>query len=137
MVYCFLFVTISAFSQNNVLHNFTVEINNVITNGGTIHVSVSINETSYKRQIPNYTFQINSSGNIIRTEIALPIGECVINVYQDLNGNGKCDTGLFGIPKEPVGITNWDGRGVPGSYNRLKINVDNETRIISINLYQL
>jgi uncharacterized protein (DUF2141 family) len=36
----------------------------------------------------------------------LPYGEYAISVYQDGNGNGKLDTGLFGIPKEPFGFSN-------------------------------
>ena len=36
----------------------------------------------------------------------LPYGEYAISVYQDKNDNGKLDTGLFGIPKEPFGFSN-------------------------------
>ena len=36
----------------------------------------------------------------------LPFGEYAISVFQDRNGNGKLDTGLFGIPKEPFGFSN-------------------------------
>ena len=36
----------------------------------------------------------------------LPYGEYAISVYQDRNENGKLDTGLFGIPKEPFGFSN-------------------------------
>ncbi len=33
----------------------------------------------------------------------LPEGEYAVLVYQDLDGNGKLDTNLIGIPKEPWG----------------------------------
>ena len=36
----------------------------------------------------------------------LPHGEYAISAYHDRNGNGKLDTGLFGIPKEPLGTSN-------------------------------
>jgi 4,4'-diapolycopenoate synthase len=36
----------------------------------------------------------------------LPAGRYAVSVYQDLNGNGKLDSGAFGIPNEPVGISN-------------------------------
>ncbi|GHU11731.1 hypothetical protein FACS1894151_11430 [Spirochaetia bacterium] len=88
-----------------------------------------------KKQTPNITLQFEPTGDIIRAEITVPIGECVINVYQDRNG--KCDTGLFGIPKEPVGISNWDGKGPPGGYNKLKVEITNTTNTIRVNLYQL
>jgi uncharacterized protein (DUF2141 family) len=36
----------------------------------------------------------------------LPVGKYVVKVYQDENNNGKLDTGMFGIPKEPWGLSN-------------------------------
>jgi uncharacterized protein (DUF2141 family) len=138
LIYCFLILifTLPIFSQGN-NKTVTLEINNAIPNGGIVYVSVSLSEAVYKKQMPDYIFQLNPSDSIIRIETVLPFGECVINVYQDLNGNGKCDTGLFGIPKEPVGITNWDGKGPPGSYNKLKTTISNTTQTIRISLYQL
>jgi uncharacterized protein (DUF2141 family) len=50
-------------------------------------------------------------------EINLPEGEYVINAYQDINNNDKVDLGLLFIPKEPVGITNYNG-GIPGNFNK-------------------
>ncbi len=36
----------------------------------------------------------------------LPYGEYAISVYHDRNSNGKLDTGMFRIPKEPLGTSN-------------------------------
>ena len=36
----------------------------------------------------------------------LPAGRYAVSVYQDVNGNGKLDMGLLGVPKEPVGASN-------------------------------
>ena len=36
----------------------------------------------------------------------LPYGEYAISAFHDRNGNGRLDTGLFGIPKEPLGTSN-------------------------------
>jgi uncharacterized protein (DUF2141 family) len=33
-------------------------------------------------------------------------GSYAIALYQDINGDEQCDRGLFGIPTEPVGISN-------------------------------
>lgn len=134
----FLIITVSVFSQTDSTKIVTLEINNVTTNGGIVYVSVFHSETAYKKDVPDQTFRLESLSNIIRTEITIPAGDCVISVYQDRNGNGICDTGgIFGIPKEPVGVTNWNGRGSPGNYKRLKVGINNTTRIIQINLYQL
>jgi uncharacterized protein (DUF2141 family) len=36
----------------------------------------------------------------------LPYGTYAIAIFQDTNGNGKLDTGAFGIPKEPYAFSN-------------------------------
>ena len=137
VLFYFFIVAISSFSQENEVKTIVLEINNVMPNRGAIHISAFLSETAYKRQTPDYTFQVNSTDSIIRTELILSLGECVISVYQDVNGNGICDTGLFSIPKEPVGITNWNGKGPPGNFNKHKININNITQILSISLHQL
>jgi uncharacterized protein (DUF2141 family) len=36
----------------------------------------------------------------------LPAGNYAVSAYQDLNGNGKLDKNLVGIPSEPYGFSN-------------------------------
>ena len=38
-------------------------------------------------------------------EFDIPNGEYAIAIFQDINKNGKLDTGWFGIPKEPYGFS--------------------------------
>jgi uncharacterized protein (DUF2141 family) len=138
IIFClwFLIFALYVFPQTNDI-KVIVEIHNVIKNTGTLHVSVSLNESAYRNQTPNIIYQFEPVNTVMQVELTIPEGECVINIYQDINRNGICDTGLFGIPKEPVGITNWNGRGPPGNFNRLKMSINNTTQIIRINLYQL
>lgn len=137
LVIYFLGVSVCFFAQAKSEKNTTVEVHQVIKNGGTVHISVSFSKETYKKRKPDKTFQSEPYGNTISVEIAVPTGDCVINVYQDRNGNGKCDENFLGIPKEPVGISNWDGKGVPGSFDKLKVSITDKTQIIRINLYQL
>jgi uncharacterized protein (DUF2141 family) len=37
-------------------------------------------------------------------------GRYAVASYHDLNGNGRLDTGLFGLPSEPYGLSNEAGR---------------------------
>lgn len=60
----------------------------------------------------------------------IPAGEYAIQVYQDTNNNRRLDFGLFGIPREPVGISNWNGRGIPGNFDRHKVSINSGTRIV-------
>ncbi|QQO09979.1 DUF2141 domain-containing protein [Breznakiella homolactica] len=114
-----------------------VEIHNVKPSGGTVHISVSLSEASYKNRSPDLLFEVSPADTVIRREIPLPMGECAISVYQDTNQNGKMDTGLFGIPKEPVGISNWNGSGPPGGFRKQSVTINAETAAVRIDLHQL
>lgn len=134
---CFCSINIFAFSQTNNVRTIVLEIHNVTVNSGTLHISISLNEAAYKSRNPDLTFEFAPTNTVVKQEVNLPIGECVINVYQDINSNGQADTGLFGIPKEPVGISNWNGSGPPGNFRKHKINIEATTTVIVVNLYQL
>jgi uncharacterized protein (DUF2141 family) len=113
---------------------FNIEIHNVIINGGRIYVGIYFNETAYRNTKQDMILQFESTNDIIIAEINLPEGEYVMDAYQDTNNNNKCDLGLFNIPKEPIGMTNYNG-GIPGNFNKLKVIINNETGNIIINLY--
>jgi uncharacterized protein (DUF2141 family) len=111
----------------------TIEINNVNVNGGIIYGYVYYGERAYRNQNENIAFRVNPINSTVLYEISLPEGDCVISIFQDNNGNGVLDSGLFKIPKEPVGMTNYNG-GTPGNFNKLKITISNNNRRIIIPL---
>jgi uncharacterized protein (DUF2141 family) len=111
-----------------------IEIHNVIINGGKIYIGIYSNETAYRNKKPDKILEFESIKDIIIAEINLPEGEYVMDAYQDTNNNTRCDLGLFNIPKEPIGMTNYNG-GIPGNFNKLKIAINNKTENIIINLY--
>ncbi|HPQ44733.1 MAG TPA: DUF2141 domain-containing protein [Syntrophales bacterium] len=133
----FLGIHILLFSQENTSITFLLEIHNVIPEKGKIHGGIYCSGKSYKNRIHDIPLEYNTTGEIISKNITLPVGAYLISFYQDLDNDGKCKTGLFGIPKEPVGITNWNGSGVPGSFENLKIQIDSTTKKIVIVLYTL
>ena len=51
-------------------------------------------------------------------------------LVHDINNNGKLDTTFIGIPKEPVGLSNYDGKSIPGKFNKHKFSVNENTEII-------
>jgi uncharacterized protein (DUF2141 family) len=110
-----------------------IEIRNAIKNDGIIYGGVYYSETAYKNNLADVEFQVNSNNHTVFTEIVLPEGECVIGIFQDKNGNGILDRGIFNIPKEPVGMTNYNG-GIPGNFNKLKVNITNNNRKIIITI---
>jgi uncharacterized protein (DUF2141 family) len=114
--------------------NIRIEIHNVRENSGKIYIGIYFTENAYKNKNQDMILEYTAGSAIVIGEINLPTGECVIDTYQDINNNGRCDFGLFNIPKEPIGMTNYNG-GIPGNFNKLKVVINNETESIIIKLY--
>jgi uncharacterized protein (DUF2141 family) len=62
-------------------------------------------------------------------------GQYAIAIYQDVNGNGKLDTGNFGVPKEPFAFSNnfrpkWGGP----SFDKCKFQFSKDKQVIEIAL---
>jgi len=130
MIYLFFILTIfiGNISANEI--TFSVEVHNVTINGGNVHGAIYSNNNTYRNSTPEFTFINNSTNNVLIFNLKLPEGEYAIQVYQDTNNNGKLDFGIFNIPKEPVGISNWNGSGIPGNFDRHKVTITNETKIV-------
>ena len=128
---CALFAAAgSAFADNNV----TLEVNGVIVQGGPVYTAVYTNENDYKAETAFIRFILDPVNSSITRNFELPDGEYVVSVFQDINSNGKLDTNFFGIPRELVGITNYSGRGIPGSFHKLKVPVNNYSTRIIVNM---
>jgi uncharacterized protein (DUF2141 family) len=116
---------------------FVLEIHGAKPGNTKIYGVAYADETSYRKENMNFTFVIDVSGETVYEELRFPEGEYVIQIYQDVNGNGQCDFGLFHIPKEPIGITNYNGRGIPGNFNKLKVPVNKDAARVVMQLYSL
>ncbi len=45
-------------------------------------------------------------GDLVRTELQLPMGDYALSVFHDQDGDGELDSNILGVPKEPVAISN-------------------------------
>lgn len=45
-------------------------------------------------------------GDVVRTELQLPLGEYAFSAFHDADGDGKLSTNFVGIPKEPIAMSN-------------------------------
>ncbi len=126
------------FSQADNTVNVTVEINNIVTNGGKVYLVVFFTAESFKKEKPDLAVEIPFDESSVIKEGSLPRGECVLFVFQDANNNIKLDCGLFGIPKEKFGISNYFGKGYPSrNFDKQKIMIDENTGKIVLGLYKL
>ena len=71
-----------------------------------------------------------SQDEIVFMVDALPRGEYAVRVMHDVNGNGKLDTNIAGIPKEPYGFSN-NARGNfgPPTFADAKFTINGDTAI--------
>jgi len=112
----------------------TIEINGVIVKGGLIYAAVYSNENDYKNETAFASFILQPENVNLKYSLDLPEGEYVVSVYQDKNGDEKLNTGLFGIPSERIGKTNYDLKGAPGDFNKLKAPVNNTSPKLIVNM---
>ena len=114
--------------------NVTIEISEVSPNQGKIIIAIFNSKSGYKKNIPYKALTVDSTSDTLLIDETLPSGEYVISMFQDENGNGKLDKYFFGIPKEPIGLTNYFKKGIPRGYSKLKIQVNEDKIIIKINM---
>lgn len=117
--------------------NLSLEIVGVIKEGGKIHVSLFNSEQSFEERRVYLTLVSNPDSVNINLPLNLPAGEYLFSIYQDNNNNGELDTNLLGIPKEMFGFSNYDGKSIPGSFKKHKVQVAEATKKISVNLYKI
>jgi len=127
-----LFLVVESLFANDVYT--TIEINGVIVNGGLIYAAVYSNEHDYKSETAFAKFILQPDNSALTHSLYLPEGEYVVSVFQDLNSNEILDENFFGIPSEPVGKTNYNLRGAPGGFNKLKAPVNRNSAKLNINM---
>jgi len=118
-------------------NNLTLDIEGVKKNGGKLYISLFNNEETYKNREIYHSLLANSTSETVSLQIALPSGVYLISIYQDNNSNGKLDSNLLGIPKESFGFSNYNGKSVPGNFNKHKVLVNEKTKKITVQLYKL
>jgi len=98
-----------------------ININNTTGKGGSIYLAIFDSAESYKKKTPLVSKVLKEGTSSV--ELTLPEGEYMATVYIDVNGNGKMDANLVGMPKEPVGISNYEGKSIPGGFEKHKLKV--------------
>ena len=115
----------------------SVVISGASSDGTNLYISIFNSEQSYKKREPFLSKRVTSTGSTVSVVLELSEGEYLFSVFQDLNKNGKCDSNIIGIPKEPVGISKYDGKGAPGNFQKHKITIGPDSKKVSIDLHRL
>jgi acyl-CoA reductase-like NAD-dependent aldehyde dehydrogenase/uncharacterized protein (DUF2141 family) len=91
---------------------------------------------SQKKAVVHGFSAASPSGSVTTIDAGeLPAGRYAVSAYLDENGNHKLDSGLFGIPREPVGASNNPApRMGPPRFDDCAFQFGSSTQTISIQL---
>jgi uncharacterized protein (DUF2141 family) len=106
-------------------HTITVEFIGMESDKGNLYVALYNKEKDFlKKSIKGEIVKITDK-KATAVFKNIPEGEYAISAFHDENDNKKMDTKIFGIPKEPIGMSN-DAKGFmgPPKYKDAKFSVN-------------
>lgn len=111
MQHLMLAISIFAFSMVQKMtaqekHRIKVEFNGMKSDSGNLYIALYDKEKDFlKKAIKGKIIEVhNKKATVYFNNV--PKGEYAISAFHDENKNEKMDTNIFGIPKEPIGISN-------------------------------
>lgn len=108
----------------------TVEITNVTSEDGQIILAIYNSSENYDKRIVFQEVKLKPETDTVIFETNVPDGEYLVMLVHDINNNGKLDTTFIGMPKEPVDLSNYDGKSIPGKFKKHKFSVNEDTSIL-------
>ena len=125
LLFTLLLISSSAFSNE-----VKIKITNVKANQGKIVMSIHDSKESFKNHIPDKTLILQASNEEIETTVNLPDGDFAFCLYQDLNNDDTLNSNLVGIPKEPFGFSNYNGKSAPGNFEKHKVTINQNGELV-------
>ena len=111
-------------------HSITIEFTGMESDKGNLYVALYDNKEDFlKKSIKGHIVEVkDKKATVIFKNI--PEGEYAVSAFHDENDNKKMDTKIFGIPKEPIGMSN-DATGFmgPPKYKDAKFSLKSEVSI--------
>ncbi len=123
-----ILTTISSFAQNN--HTLTIEFSGMETDTGNVFVGIHNKEADFLKKRFKEAVVIVENNKATAVFENLPEGEYAVSAFHDENDNKKMDTKIFGIPKEPIGVSN-NAKGFmgPPKYKDAKFTLDKDVTL--------
>lgn len=117
-------------------HEVKLKITNVKQNTGKVVISLNSSEEAFKKHIPDQTLILETNSTEVETIIDVPSGEYAFCIFQDINNDGEINSNLIGIPKEPFGFSNYNGKSAPGNFKKHKVVINQDSEI-TIALFEM
>ena len=124
MFFAALYSLYSQAADDKTLCDTEIVVTGIKENSGTIVISIHDSSESFRKHIPYRNVEQAATGEKAVYRIRLKAGNYAFCVYHDVNGDGKLNANAIGIPKEPFGFSNYDGKGPPGNFKKHKVFID-------------
>ena len=101
-------VLLSGVWQPGHADTLALHIDNIPQSHGRLMIQVLASEAQFKDEAPAAAQLVlpAQAGSVRFSTDALPSGRYSIRVMHDLDGNGKLNTNMVGMPREPWGFSN-------------------------------
>lgn len=111
----------------------TVEVQNVRPDQGMLMIAAYAGAASFNKA-PVAALQMRPGG---ATTMTFPLcglsgGSVALTLYQDLNGNGKLDANVFGIPTEPWGASGKPAAMSAPTWETTSVPLDGTTIVVKL-----
>ena len=83
-----------------------VEAHDIRNREGEVYFALFKPGKDFPEGTPVQAKKVEAAAGIVQTTFSVEPGMYAIAVFHDENSNGKMDKRLFGIPKEPYGLSN-------------------------------
>lgn len=124
-----LLISLPAAAQDGL--TLTVTVAGVTPGQGQVFVTLFDSEEHYLEKAMKRNSEPVQDGDFVATRFDnLAAGDYAVSVFYDVDNDGELDTGMFRIPKEPVGFSNnARGRFGPAKWKQTSFRVDADTQI--------
>ena len=113
-------------------YTVTINITRISTMGAPLIIELYSDETSFNAKHSLDSLHIIPEKDSIQVSFQhVPAGTYAVAMFQDIDGTGKLTTKEFGIPAEPVGISNYPLSGIPQppKFKKATFDVSQDTTI--------
>ena len=87
-----------------------VEISGLKDASGDVYIAVYDSDSTWlsDEMVLNQKVDIADAldGDLVRTELLMPLGDYALSVFYDQDGDGELKTNFIGMPKEPIALSN-------------------------------
>ena len=126
-----VWLALQGLAQTVGAQTLTIEVRDVEKTEGRLYVAFYSSEENFmKKPVTGLRAEVTGEAITIPCR-GLPAGEYAFALFQDENGNGRLDTGTFGIPTEKYAFSN-DAEGVmgPPSYEKCRFTLSADTTLV-------